>query len=116
MLSVSLLVIVVRVILIVPPRRATILLLAKVRPCLGSVGQIILPRSESSSLSPIIFSVPTTATATASSKHELSGRPTGSIHLHPSQLTIIRGSDIPRWGETVSVSQLSGGLVDTRQT
>ena len=91
MLSVPLLSIVIRVILIVPPRRATILLLAKMRPCLGSVDQIILPRSESSSLPPVIVSVPTTATATAtaSSKHELSGRPTGSIHLHPSHLTIV---------------------------
>jgi len=117
MLPMLSLVIVVGVIHIVPPCRATILLVTKLRPCLGSVGQIILPRSESPSLSPIIASVSTTSTTTSSSsEHELSGRPTGGIHLHPSYLTIAGGTGIPRRGETVSLPQLAGGLVDARQT
>lgn len=102
-------------IFVVPPRCATILLLTKVRPCLGSVDQVILSRFEAASLSPIIVSVPTTTTTSSSSKHELTGRSARGIHLHPSH-PIVGGTGIPWRGEAVTLPQLAGGLIDARQT
>lgn len=102
-------------IFVVPPRGATILLLTKVRPCLRSIDQVILPSFEAPPLSPIIVPVPTTTTS-SSSKHELSGRSARSIHLHPSHLPIVGGTSIPWRGEAVTLPQLAGGLIDARQT